>query len=222
MKGFIGRAVALLGCTGALANSGCYLYRQVVDPCYPERYACMARNEVNAAFAPQVANGHVLDQTMWNYHFDPGTATLTPGGMVHLAYLARRRPHPDPVVFLQTAHDVEYNPANPGTMPAERQNLDAKRAAAIKNYLAAETAGAQPTPFQVVVHNPPPDIGLAAVPVDNSVRQLYITPRAVLPRSAGGGGVGSIGGYGAASFGGPALGGASLGGAGMAGPPGGR
>ena len=210
MKGLISKVVVLLGCSSALAGGGCYTYRQVVDPCYPERYWCMARNEVNAAFAPQVANGHVLDQTVWNYHFEPGSATLTPGGLVHLAYLARRRPHADPVVFLQTAQDITYDPANPGNLPVTRQNLDARRVAAVKSYLAAETAGGRPTPFEVVVHNPPPDTGLAAVPVDNSIRQLYITPRAVLPRSAGGGG-------GGASFGGPALGGASLGGAGAGG-----
>jgi hypothetical protein len=202
MKGFIGRAVALLGCAGALANGGCYLYRQVVDPCYPERYEAMARHEANGAWAPQVANGHVLDQTIWNYHFEPGSATLTQGGLLHLAYLARRRPYADPVVFLQTAHDIAYDPANPGNLPGQRQDLDAKRAAAIKSYLAAETAGGRPTPFEVVVHNPPPDIGLAAVPVDNSIRIMYITPQATLPRTAGGG-ASTVGGAGAAGAGAP-------------------
>ena len=217
MKGLISKAIALLGCTSALAGGGCYTYRDLVDPCYPERYWCMARQETNAAFAPQVANGHVLDQTVWNYHFEVGSDVLTQGGLIHLAYLARRRPYADPVVFLQTAHDIPYDPARPGNLPSQRGELDAKRAAAIKNYLVAETAGGRPTPFEVVVHNPPPDIGLAAVPVDNSIRQLYITPKAVLPGSQG---VNTVGGAGAG--GGAGAAGGAAGGAGAGAPPGGK
>ena len=176
----------------------------------------------------QVANGHILDQTMWNYHFEPGSDILTQGGLIHLAYLARRRPHADPVVFLQTAHDIPYDPVRPSNLPSQRGELDAKRAAAIKNYLVAETAGGRPTAFEVVVHNPPPDIGLAAVPVGNSLRQLYFTPRAVLPGSqgvntVGGAGAGGAGAAGGAGFGGAGGAGAGFGGgAGGGGPPGGR
>ncbi len=62
----------------------------------------------------------MLDQTVWNYHFEPGTDKLTPGGLEHLAYLARRRPYPDPVVFLQTAQDVAYDPARRTKMRGAR------------------------------------------------------------------------------------------------------
>ena len=111
MKGFIAKtasAVSFSGLALALVN-GCY-YRDIVDPCYPQRYEYAARMEVNQAFAPQVRNGHVLDQTLWNYEFEPGTARLTPGGMEHLAYLARRRPTPDTTPYLQLAQppDVVY------------------------------------------------------------------------------------------------------------------
>ena len=44
-------------------------------PCYPMRYNCMSRNEVNAAMAPQVQNGHVLDQTIWNLLLRAGDRT---------------------------------------------------------------------------------------------------------------------------------------------------
>ena len=54
----------------------------------------------------QVHNGHVLDQTVWNSHFEPGTDHLTAGGLAHLDYLARRRPAPDTTVFLEVAKDV--------------------------------------------------------------------------------------------------------------------
>src|SRR4051794_34307779 len=111
MKGLITSAIL---CCAAAGLTGCYGYRDLVDPCYPERYEYAARQEVKAALAPQVQNGHVLDQTVWNYHFEPGTDRLNQGGLDHLAHLARRRPAPDPVIYLQTAQpDVVYDPAAP-------------------------------------------------------------------------------------------------------------
>src|SRR5262245_18666843 len=170
MNGFVGKAVALLGWAGALAGmAGCHTYRDLVDPCYPERYEYQARAELHAAFAPQVSNGHVLDQTIWNYHFEAGSDRLTPGALEHLAYLARRRPAADPVVYLQTAHDIAYNPDNPRDLTRKREDLDAKRATAIKNYLSAQTAGGRSIDFQVMVHNPPPDTGTAATPALRAV-----------------------------------------------------
>src|SRR4051794_26945842 len=148
MNGFVGKAVALLGWAGALAGGGCcHTYSDLVDRCYPERYEFQARAEVNGAFAPQVSNGHVLDQTIWNYHFEAGTDRLTPGALEHLAYLARRRPVADPMVYLQTAHDIAYNPDKPGDLTARRANLDAKRAVAIKSFLTEQTAGGRTLDF---------------------------------------------------------------------------
>src|SRR5437868_1877918 len=105
MKGFIRRSVAAGCVAGSLALAGGCYYRDLVDPCYPERYQNAAKQEVYAACAPQMNNGHVLDQTVWNYHFETGKDKLTPGGVEHLAYLARRRPCPDPTVYVQTAQD---------------------------------------------------------------------------------------------------------------------
>ncbi len=153
MKGFITRAASLLaGALAAAAGGGCY-YRDVVDPCWPERYNYLARQEVNGAFAPQVQNGHVLDQTVWNYHFEPGTDKLTAGGLEKVAYLARRRPCPDQVVYVQTAQDVYYDAANPDRLVENRQLLDAKRIAAVQKFLGVQTAG-RPVAFQVLVHDP--------------------------------------------------------------------
>src|SRR5262249_55662804 len=114
MKGFITQTMAVALVTGGLAlSSGCDAYRNIVDPCYPQRYEFQSRREVVSAIAPQVLNGHVLDQTVWNYQFESGTDKLTPGGMEHLAYLARRRPAPDPNIYLQTAEDITYDQAAP-------------------------------------------------------------------------------------------------------------
>jgi hypothetical protein len=186
MKGFIRKAVAALACVVTLAGTGCYCYKDLVDPCYPERYWWSSRQSVNNMFGTQVRNGHVLDQTMWNYHFDAGGDKLTPGGLEHLNYLARRRPCADPIIFLQTAHDLSYDPAKPDDYPVKRRALDEKRVLAVKKYLAAYTSGGMAPEFQVLVHNPP-DPGMSAVPVVNAVNSVYSSTRGVLP-----GGIGTV------------------------------
>lgn len=157
MNGFISRALALAGLMGGLAAmAGCYHYDQVVDPCYPERYNAIARQEVCQAFTPQVHNGNVLDQTIWNWHFKPGTDELSNAGREHLLYLIRRRPCPDPTIYLaasQDPADLVYDPADPEKFVKDRCDLDAKRQQAIQKYVAAQTAGRH-LDFQVVVHDP--------------------------------------------------------------------
>src|SRR4051794_20398286 len=108
MNGLIMRAVAAacLG-TGLAALGGCKLYDAFVDPCYPQRYDAQSRASVESAFATQAANGHVLDQTVWNWHFEAGTDKLTLGGQQYLAHLARKRPQPDPRLWIQTAPVAE-------------------------------------------------------------------------------------------------------------------
>lgn len=196
MKGFIGKALAALGFAGMLLSlNGCCIprYRDVVDTCYPERYWAASRNSVNAAFAPQVRNGHVLDQTVWNYHFetdDEGKPTdrLTLAGQDKLAYLARRRPHPDPVIFVQTAQDIGYDPKKPEEFVQDRRNLNQLRKIAVQKYLAAQTAGRH-AQFNIMVHDPA-EVGQAGLPVDNAIfsaggnrnaRGMYNSTRGTLP-----------------------------------------
>jgi len=169
MNGFITKGVAALCVTGGLAwGTGCECYRNLVDPCYPERYEYAARQEVCQAFVPQVNNGHVLEQTVWNYQFEPGTDKLTPGGLDHLAYLARRRPCPDPTIFLQTAEDIVYDPATPDKFAEARASLDARRIQALQKYLTAQTAD-RAVPFEIVVHDPG-EVGISALPVANAIQ----------------------------------------------------
>jgi len=154
MKGIIRKASAALLCAAGVGGLGCVdSYRDLVDPCYPQRYEAQARQEVAASYAPQIANGHVLDQTVWDYDFEAGTDRLTGGGLEHLAYIARRRPQPDPIVYLQTAQDVAYDPAKPDEMASRRQDLDAKRVVAVQQFLTAQTAGRRGE-FEVLVHDP--------------------------------------------------------------------
>src|SRR5688572_2801972 len=167
MNGIIGKW-ALAGCLGCVAATGCVRYRDLVDPCWPERYNYASRQEVHSAFAPQVRNGHALDQTVWNYHFDTdessglGTDRLNAAGLRHLVYLSRRRPEPDAMVFVQTAYDIPYDPDRPDDYVQRRRELDQRRAEAVRKYLTAQTAG-RPVPFDVVVHDPG-EVGLAGVP----------------------------------------------------------
>src|SRR6478672_10199735 len=99
MKGIIAKALAGVALSGGLSSAGCYHYQKCVDPCWPERYDYKARQEVISAFAPQVQNGHILDQTLYNYQIDAGTDHLTDSGRDQLDTLARRRPSPDARIF---------------------------------------------------------------------------------------------------------------------------
>jgi hypothetical protein len=185
MKGFIHRTLTTVSLAGGLAvAAGCTMsYHDCCDPCYPERYEAVARQETVAAIAPQVRNGHVLDQTVFSTEFDPGSDQLTAAGMEHLAYLARRRPAPDPVIFVQTAQDVPYDGAAPDKFVDARRQLDLARAAAVKKYLLALTAD-QGLTFTVFVHNPP-DVGISAIEDNVAVQQLQLSSQGVLKTQGG-------------------------------------
>jgi hypothetical protein len=188
MKGFIPKSLAALCMGGGLAASGCWpTYNELVDPCYPERYNYAARQEVYEAFAPQVMNGHVLDQTVWSYHFERGSDQLTHGGMEHLAYIARRRPCPDPRVYLQTAQDVPFDVAAPDKFVEARSALDRKRIQAIERFLTAQTAG-RPMTFDVSLHDPS-EVGMPAKAAATSMRKNYTGYQGNLPLTGGAPGI---------------------------------
>jgi hypothetical protein len=163
MKGFtkllsgavLGGAVLATGCCslGGLAGVAMCEGSCAGDPCWPDRYANEARAATVANFQPQVENGQILDQTIWNMHFDYGTDHLNGAGMDKLDQLARRRPHPDTRLFLQTARDIAYDAEKPQDYAAKRNDLDTKRIAAIQRYLAATLTG-RPATFEVQVHDP--------------------------------------------------------------------
>lgn len=193
MNGFINYkklAVCLMGGLTVLA-AGCSCYRNVVDPCYPERYEAEARHNIYDWLRPQVMNGHILDQTVWNYHFEKGTATLTPGGVEFLAYVVRRRPMADPIVYLQTAMDVPLDSNNPEKFVVERTNLDMKRVEAVRRSLAALN-GARPQMFEVVVHDPH-EVGQSSGFAGRVVQQRDASAMGSLPSGGASGGAASPG-----------------------------
>ncbi|MFL5242742.1 MAG: hypothetical protein ACJ8FY_11595 [Gemmataceae bacterium] len=204
MKGLITKAILASGCAGMLGTlGGCNMTcKDLYDPCYPQRYEAVSREEAGSATVPQVQNGHVLDQTVWNYQFELGTDRLTPGGLDALAYLARRRPQADPVIYIQTAQDVAYDPVNPDRYSAARYDLDSKRIQAVQKFLNAQTAGRHQD-FQVLVHDPA-EVGLSANAVGVIVGKHNGSYQGTLPVGGGGGasgGAGASGGGGSSSGG---------------------
>lgn len=152
------RKHALAGGIGALGLSmtvGCMggeRYRNAVDPCAFERYSHQARQSEMSAFSAQVGNGHILDQTIFNYCFDAEGDKLNATGMDKLDQLVRRRPQPDSRIFLATARDFGYAD-DPVKYAEKRRDLDSRRAVAIKKYMEAQTAS-RPMGFEVLVHDP--------------------------------------------------------------------
>ena len=68
----------------------------LVDPCYPQRYEATARHEVNDGVRPADeerprARPDGVELSLRGRH-----RQLTPAGMEHLTYIARRRPQPGP------------------------------------------------------------------------------------------------------------------------------
>jgi hypothetical protein len=221
MNGFIKKTLVGFVVGGsAVSLAGCQCYRDRVDPVYPQRYDYMARNEVLEPLLNQQHNGHILDQTVWNYFFETDlkgqpTDKLNAYGLEHLTYLTRRRPNPDPKVYLQTSHDLAYNPAEPPEANAQaRAELDAKRMQAVHKFLTARTAGRHlGYDFVIAIHDPA-EVGISAtaiggntppLQVQGAVPRLYSNFQGILPANAGGG------------FGTPGAGGGMGGGGGGAG-----
>ncbi|MCZ2341174.1 MAG: hypothetical protein LC104_05180 [Bacteroidales bacterium] len=185
-------------------------YDNLVDRCWPTNYSNMAQHNVLAPFAIQATNAHILDQTVWPWMFEPGTARLNPAGISKLDYLVQRRPAPDGRVFLQTASDTIYNPAEPAKYVAEREKLDAQRGQAVLDYFAARTAG-RPLHFEIQVIDAP-DPAIPSVLASNASRGLVRMYRSTILGMGGAGGMG--GGGGGMGGGGGGMGGGGGGGMG--------
>ena len=130
----------------SLTITGCFGYRDVVDPYYPKRYNVDARNSVRTALAPQVSNGNVLDQTVWDFHFETGKPEINAMGKDHLKRLARRRPAAQEVIFLQVSQNLDEN--------ANNKELNKVRSENIKAYMTKISQDKVHPEFQVVLHDP--------------------------------------------------------------------
>ncbi|MCA9267845.1 MAG: hypothetical protein KDA41_05215 [Planctomycetales bacterium] len=129
------------------------------DFCCPRGYSRMAHSNVVSAFEAQANKGRILNYTVWNHHFEEGTAELRPSGVALLNRLARRQQASGSMdVFLQTANDIRFDPAEPAAFAGERAKLDAQRAKALGDYVAIvlrrDTSG-------IFVYDPDP-VGMTA------------------------------------------------------------
>ena len=78
MNGFQAKMLSVATVAGGMFVTGCQSGDGFKhgDPCWPDRYANEARELTVASFQPQVDNGHILDQTIWNLHFEYGGEKL--------------------------------------------------------------------------------------------------------------------------------------------------
>ena len=208
MKGFIRLASAVavaasgfgaIGCTGDAGER----YRNYADPSWPDRYSSVARAETLAPFQAQASNGAVLDQTVWNYHFEVGSDKLTAAGLEKLDYLVRRRPAPDSKVYVQASRDIAYDGATPEKFADARRDVDQRRASSVLKYLNAQTAG-HPMAFEAQIIDAA-DPGFGAQYPANSIRSLVGQYKSGITGS--GGSSGGSGGGGQQSGGGQSSGG---------------
>ena len=188
-----GWAIALLS---LVSSTGCYgTFHELVDPCYPERYNCKAREEVNDLRNLQVQNGTMYEQTMFVHHFNPASEVLHPGGVPQLQRLANRRPAPETVIYLQTAqnsYDLDYKKAD--EYASKRKELDEKRKQEIEKFLKIERPDVN---FTVVVANPG-KVGISGAEGRAAINNVRGTSRGyfMIPgfQDSGGGGGGGQGG----------------------------
>ena len=191
-----------VGCVSSQPRPGLQArYTNLVDPCWPERYSQQAREAALNPHDIQVANAQVIDQTIWNYHFEAGGSALNANGRQRLDYIARRLPVPDARVYVQTARDLPYDAAAPEKLVNARAELDAKRSQSILAYLSAQPNGPK-TNFEVQAIDAF-DPGVNSAGPAQSVRGLPAQYRSTLNGAVGsslqgaGGGGGQQPGFGA-------------------------
>jgi len=185
-----------LGCAALalMSVTGCYgTFHEVVDPCYPERYNCKAREEVGALRDLQEQNGTAIEQTLYVHYFKPGAAELNDAGVAFLERVSHRRPAPETTIYVQTAqntYDLDYRQAD--QLATRRNDLDNARKAQVEAFLRV----ARPdVTFTVVGGANPGREGINALEAATAVRNIRRTARGyfLIPgfqESGGGGGGG--------------------------------
>jgi hypothetical protein len=110
-----------------------------------ERYGGMAASSVRAMSIVQADKGHLLDQTVWNWMFEPDaksgapTDKLNGAGIEHLRYISRRLPYPDCEIFLQNAQDVPFAEGAVDKVVEARADLNMRRVQTVQGFLATQS-----------------------------------------------------------------------------------
>ena len=162
MNGFIKKAVAGSCLSAGLISFlvGCDHYRDLVDPCYPERYNAEAKHSAHDMLNVQNDKGHILEQTVWNWHFEPDPKTggpsdrLNGAGMAVLQRISRTLPCPDFQLYLQNAQDMPYvEGVSPEKLVKARNDLNERRAQAVQRFMAVQSAIHGGGVYHVAVHD---------------------------------------------------------------------
>jgi hypothetical protein len=168
-----------LGCAALalMSVTGCYgTFHEVVDPCYPERYNCKAREEVNAFRNMQEANGTAIEQTLYAHYFMPGEAKLNDGGIAFLERITHRRPSPETTIYIQTAqntYDLDFN-QNAGQVAQKRTDLDNARKALVEQFVKMSRPDVA---FNIVTGANPGKEGINGLEIATGVRNIRRTAR---------------------------------------------
>lgn len=194
--------------TGMVSLTGCVgTYSDIVDPCYQDRYNCMARETVIVPQTTMAENGTALEQTVYNYHFREGSDELLPGGKSLLIRLARRRPQPDTRIYVQATNDESVlGNRNLEEIGAKRKELNEKRVAAVAEFLKAIRPDVG---FTIAVHDPS-KIGIFSEEARSAISDMHSSATGNMQLqgpggvAAGGGGGGEQGGGGQGGGGGGA------------------
>ena len=170
---------------GLVGLSGCVgTYNDVVDPCYPERWNCRARGEVADVLQTQANNGLALEQTLYNHYFAEGSDELLPGGKALLVRLARRRPTPEPAIFVQAANDGDIlQSRNLDEIAQKRKDLNERRVKAVSAFLKAIRPDVN---FTVAVHDPSP-VGMDAIEAARATYDMHMSAIGNMPLQGPGG-----------------------------------
>lgn len=162
MKGFIKKTLAGCCLSAGLVSLlvGCDHYRELVDPCYPERWNAAAHHSAAEMMNAQNDKGHILEQTVWNWYFEPDPKTNGPSdrlngaGMAVLQRISRTLPAPDFQLYLQNAQDLPYvEGVAPEKLIKARAELNERRAQAVQRFMAVQASVHGGGTFQVAVHD---------------------------------------------------------------------
>lgn len=137
--------------------------------CWPQPFTCPDRQAVREPFAIMVSNGWTRQNTVGDYHFEPGASELTEAGKLKVRWIALEAPSQHRAVFVQRSTDPE---------------LTRQRMAAVERFVASLTADGSPAPPVLLGDGPP--AGWPADRVDTIGRKFQSsTPDPRLPTPQG-------------------------------------
>lgn len=162
----------------AILLPGCFWSRNPAKVYNPDDFTQAARYSLSHGLEMQAVNGEMLDHTLWNYHFEEDSEELRPSGRAFLDRFARNSSVTCSGYYLQSAHDIEFEPNEPETYFRRRDELNALRQKSAADYLARVAPG---NTLVAQIHDRAP----VSIPSDESGRAFILmsrkAPQGLLP-----------------------------------------